>query len=155
MRYIGQGYELIVAWPPTLRGPDAVDAVRTLFERQYEAAFGRTPRNGQIEIVNLRLSSLAGSLGQGGSFAAVRATTPPPLSRRTAYLGKDAGHIKCTVVDRASLPHGLVLRGATIIEEADSTLFVPPDWTATVLPGGAIHLRLSEEAAGADEGDIE
>lgn len=149
MRYVGQGYELIVPLPDALCAPDAVGTVTDLFERQYRAAFGLTPRNGQLEIVNLRLSTRAGNLGQGGSFAAARAARPPAASRKTVYLGREPGRVECAVVDRAELPPGHVMRGVAIIEEADSTLYVPSGWTATVLPGGAIRLRLDDGIAAA------
>jgi N-methylhydantoinase A len=151
MRYIGQGYELIVQLPDSLGGPDALASVQKAFERQYATAFGQTPQSGQIEIVNLRLSARAGDLGHSGSFAAARATELPSQSHRSVYLGKNLGFVECAVVDRRQMPPGMVLRGAALVEEDDSTLFVPPDWSATVLAGGAIHLRL-EVIAGAETG---
>ncbi|MEZ7126535.1 hydantoinase/oxoprolinase family protein, partial [Nonomuraea sp. AD125B] len=68
---------------------------------------------------------------------------PPPapgavVGSRRAYFAECGGYVEVPVHTRASLPERLP--GPAIVEDAESTIVVPPSWTAAPAPAGAVHL---------------
>ena len=50
------------------------------------------------------------------------------------------GKIKTAVFDRANIQLGTTIKGPAIIESLESTLVIPPNWTALMDPNGFIIL---------------
>ena len=57
---------------------------------------------------------------------------------------KKSGKISTSIFDREAIQLGTTITGPAIIESLDSTLVVPPDWTACMDPNGFILLSLDE-----------
>jgi N-methylhydantoinase A len=143
MRFAGQGYELVTRLPPGPYGARSEAALRSAFELAYETVFGRRPPVAEIEIVNIRVS-LTAATGSGNLDLGLTAIGTPPAvrSRRYAQFAAGAEPIYARVYERAQLAAGSHVTGAAIIEEASSTLLVPPGATASVDRAGNILVDL-------------
>ncbi|MEV0379618.1 hydantoinase/oxoprolinase family protein [Nonomuraea sp. NPDC050643] len=133
VRFKGQSHDLTVDW-----SPDRATLESRFFQR-YAEVYGITQR-GEIELVSyrVRLTTPPG----GGPPEAGRAPEGGTASARTAYFPEAGGFTEVPVhtrgtVERTGLP------GPAVIEDAESTIVVPPGWTATVAPTGAVHLTRS------------
>jgi N-methylhydantoinase A len=131
LRYRGQAFELAVDCG-TAAEPEQL---RAAFEAEHEDRYGYSDPDQQLELVTIRVSAtipgveveLAGS-GNGQQ---------PPRTRRTATLG--SGQVEFEVIRGAPLPN-TPLSGPAIVELAESTLVIPPEWSGAVDGTGTIKL---------------
>ncbi|RVT95746.1 hydantoinase/oxoprolinase family protein [Rhodovarius crocodyli] len=143
LRFVGQGYELITDLPAGPYGAETEAAIREAFQAGYERVFSRRPAVAAIEIINIRVSVT--SAAAGGSLdpdVPVAAEGAAQTGTRQARFG-DAAY-SAPVLDRRRLAAGSEVIGPAIIEEAMSTLLIPPAARAVVEASGNIVIHLSE-----------
>ncbi len=146
LRYAGQAFELTVALD-TGRPIDANQMVAK-FHEEHNRTYSHKAEQEPVEIVNLRIiAKVAGDQSEPPPSIAV-----PPLSgpdvKRLAYFGADDGTLNTPIITRADLI-GNHRAGPVIVEEYDSTIVVPPDWTAGI--DGANNVLISWQLDNADE----
>ena len=130
-RYVGQSFELTVP-------VDRFDPERLAdrFGDAHERAYGYR-LDAPVEAVNIRVTATidtdSPSVTQAGSGGAVRGT-------RDA-LFPDAGWVDATIYDWDSIAAGTDVPGPAILEQAESTTVVPPDWRGRIRPDGALLLE--------------
>jgi N-methylhydantoinase A len=89
----------------------------------------------EVEIVNWRVTA------QGGTRERIvkveLAGTPAiPKGTRSVFIG-EASH-DVAVYDRRALALGQIIAGPVIVEERETTVFVLPGWTLTIVHDGAL-----------------
>jgi N-methylhydantoinase A len=136
-RYAGQGYELRVPLPDGRFGAASLEEFHRLHEREYGHAF-RDP----IEIVNARVTA------RGLRPKVERVPAPPPvagpeLEDGESVFRRDGALVTLATrrLDRGRLPAGEAFDGPAIVFQRDTTVLVPPGWTATAHPSGVFVLE--------------
>ncbi|MER6008726.1 hydantoinase/oxoprolinase family protein [Nonomuraea angiospora] len=141
LRYSGQAYELRVALDPDRLD---VEAVSEAFHAEHERLYGFRDQSATIELGTARL----GVVGPAAELppAAVPPGTgaPRPTARRRVLLA-DAWH-DAHVHLRESLGVRDAFDGPAIVEQDDTTVVVPPGWSADVDEAGNLHLRRPDGA---------
>jgi N-methylhydantoinase A len=66
--------------------------------------------------------------------------------RRSIWI-KGQGAVEATIIDRAQMPEGFAIAGPAVIESLDSTILVPPPWTARMDANGFVILSLAAASA--------
>ena len=147
MRYVGQGFELVVALP---RGPysaRSLTALRAAFTAAYEKTFGHVPPVGDIEIINIRVAASApvakGELKVASGKRGARGELRALKGKRRAWVGARERYEQLPVYDRYKLAIGAAVRGPAIVEEDSTTLILPPKARATVERSGNMMVNLS------------
>ncbi|MFI7442347.1 hydantoinase/oxoprolinase family protein [Nonomuraea indica] len=167
VRFRGQAHELTVPWSASS------DVLRGRFFARYAQAYGIEQR-GEVELVGYRVrvtlpppasppeppaARQPDTVGPDPRAAGTRADprtdtrtdtrTGTRTGTRAAYFPELGGYTDVPLHTRATL-EALpgVLPGPAVVEDPESTIVVPPGWTAAPGPAGAVHL-LREEAAGA------
>ena len=137
VRYRRQAYELTV---PLADGPitrEMLDALAALFHDRHRRTYGHANPNEAVQLVNLRLTASGRSpeliLRQHGGVAR-------PTRERSAWFA-ETGFVPCPVHWRDSLDAGASLTGPAIVEALDTTIVIPPGWTARVDDRGYIRMR--------------
>jgi N-methylhydantoinase A len=136
MRYVGQGYEVEV---PVQRGwIEQADqsAIGSSFADSYRRRFGRV-ESMPAETISWRVvtsgprppldETLRRDTRSGGA-AAQRGSRP-------VWFGLDTGFVETPVFDRGALTPGTAIIGPAILEEVESTLVLPPDFSGEVDDG--------------------
>jgi N-methylhydantoinase A len=147
-RFLGQGFDLVVALPDGPYADDDVSrrALQDAFERAYREKFALTPPNVPVEFINIRVAVRApvsgGMLGRGGSTSA-EATGPAIKGTRRAYFPEAGGWVDTTVYDRAQLASGFAFAGPAVVEEEGSTLVVGPGAHVRVASKGNLVMTLA------------
>jgi N-methylhydantoinase A len=129
MRYTGQSFEVNVPLPG---GPITdLGPVVAAFHQTYEQTYGYVDRAAPIELVDLRLQLVG---------AVPRPAPPPPAAvvprelaapaRRRVYF--DGGFVDAGVFPRAELSPGSAFSGPAIVEQYDTTTFLPPGFRMRV-----------------------
>jgi N-methylhydantoinase A/oxoprolinase/acetone carboxylase beta subunit len=136
-RYAGQGYELRVPLGPDGYTPATLADFHAAHEREYGHRFADP-----IEIVNLRVTAvgrrpkLERVRTEAGSVAAATIAEAPTSWRVDGELAE----LPTPRLARERLPHEEPVPGPAILIQRDTTIAVPPGWTATALPGGPLTL---------------
>lgn len=136
MRYERQGYETAVKIGPnrTLFEPAAIHQA---FEAEYRKIFGLTFPDHAIEIVNWTVEVFQGaalSELEGHRYENVREGGPREKDMRTVLGERAESALPVPVLDRYALRPGEVIVGPTLIEENDTTIYIPIGSRAVVAP---------------------
>jgi N-methylhydantoinase A len=130
LRYRGQSFELGVdereRTDPRLLGE--------LFARQHEERYGYRDSEGELELVTIRVSAWGKATRL--ELTGERADAPAPEPRIVVYEGRELT-AQCLHGD---LPPGTKLSGPAICAMREATLFILPDWSASVDAYGNILL---------------
>ena len=128
VHYIGQIHELTIPIPNLT----PLNEIKEIFEKEHERTYGYRSINEQIEVVNIRVigRQIIPKVRQtdlttiGSSLYNCAGKKPD----RKAYFGQGWGLIEVPVISRydADLQYRA---GPAIIEEYDTTIVIPPDWS--------------------------
>jgi N-methylhydantoinase A len=145
LRYRGQ--EHTIAIPVT--GPDdlvgATATTRQRFDVQHDRRHGHAAPDQSIEIVNLRLVVTVPRVDDAISkwlsspWIAERAA---PMERRAVVYDDPARPLEASILWRPGLAAGTKIVGPAVIEEPNSTTFVPPGDRAMIDAWGNIVITL-------------
>ncbi len=134
MRYQGQSYELRIPLPAGRFGKNLAMELNQKFFAAHQQSYGFAVTTEPTEIVNLRLSAIGSvprpqcrELPRGRSSAKAALKT-----KRSVYMDDTHQPVPTAIYDRYQLRAGNRLAGPAIIEEIDSTTFLPPGCTAQV-----------------------
>lgn len=149
LRYVGQGYELKIAFPDGVLTEAALAEVWAAFHRAHAAEYGHAFAASPIEIVNLRVSGI-GRMPKlerlppprGGSLAAALARAGDCVFR----VGGKLERFATPIYRRDALPVDVDFPGPAIILQKDSTTVLPPGTDARVDASGNIIIRLGAAA---------
>lgn len=135
MRYFGQQNEVTVPLDGDPSKTHNIDHLRARFEECYEALYGLRIKDMDVEVVSWRVAAEGGDTGRE---AAVDLADAPgePKSARTVYF--EGGEIEVSVFDRGALAAGQRISGPVIVEERETTAFIPPGWELAVHESGCL-----------------
>lgn len=147
LRYVGQGYEVRVEVEAGEITPAFVQTMIERFHRAHDLAYGYCDRNDMVELVNLRVQGIG--LVDRPTFKQLPMGDLTPgkaalKGSRSVYLGREQGFQRCPVYVRDELMGGNRLEGPAVIEQYDSTVFVPPGQQVRVDPYGNLILERIE-----------
>jgi len=160
-RFMGQGFDLVVALPdgPYDDSPDSRRRLTAAFETAYREKFALTPPGVPVEFLNIRVAVRAPVSGSEVVLQGRRGTGAASALKghRPAYFHEAGGFVPTAVYDRHRLGVGDEVAGPAVVEEEGSTLVVGPGWGGHVALTGNIivaphpvapHPALSPEGRG-------
>jgi N-methylhydantoinase A len=138
LRYTGQAHELTITVPEE---PLDMARLATAFGDEHERNYGHRADADAVECVTLRVVGRlpVSRASQIASRIPGTAAGSDATSVRAAYFGPAHGMVNTRVLGRADLSSE-ALRGPLIIEEYDTTVVVPPGWSASRDASDNIHL---------------
>ena len=141
MRYVGQSFEVDV--PLELEWIEAHDweRVTEAFHQAHERVYSHAQRGAPVELIDLRLR-ITGSTTKPPLPAppSVPAGTAAPVAGQRDVLF-DAGPRRAVPVHRRDqLAGGHVLQGPALVDQNDTTTWLPPGWRGTVHASGSLLL---------------
>jgi N-methylhydantoinase A len=148
LRFRGQHHELTLGVDGGPWSPDTVERLRAGFTELHELRYGFAAGDEAIELVCFR-QVVSVPLGHRGALPGAWNGHVPAPRTRDALWSLDHGFEPTAVVQRKALRPGDVLAGPAIVEQDDSTIALPPGYTATTTPSGALVIQLNGEPASA------
>jgi N-methylhydantoinase A len=136
IRYAGQSFEVTVDVSGIDFGrAEAAPQLFREFARAYAAIYGQAHEGAPLELINLRATAIG--VTQKPTMRKVReaalsgsAAVLPVARRREIYL--DGGRMEAAVYERSALTWGHTFKGPAIVEQYDTTAFVPPGFDCRV-----------------------
>src|SRR6266850_4547538 len=122
LRYLSQSHELSVPWQPTLK------EVAARFEEEHERTYGHRGHDGIVQLVNLHL--VASGLSDQPRVPATleyRGRLSRRAGERKLYFGGEWHSAKVLTRDAVRK-----LAGPAVIHEFDTTVLVPPGFSAAL-----------------------
>ncbi|MCL5960819.1 MAG: hydantoinase/oxoprolinase family protein [Chloroflexi bacterium] len=146
MRFVGQGAETNVPVTNGNFARMAVEEVRALFDRKYQALYGRTYPESPVEYVSFRLRASLPTrpLRLPEVEKKVASLEEAIKGRRLAYSPAARDFIPYIVYSRDRLFPGARFAGPAIIEERESTTVVGEDACVCVESYGFLSITLKE-----------
>ncbi len=141
LRYSRQAYELNVTAEPGEFTDKTKAELAGNFHSRHEQTYGHKNLTEPVHLFTLRLTAV-GKLGRLEITDTPRSDGASEKSRRPVWFAQ-TGTTDCSVHNRSSLAAGISLDGPVIVESLDSTLVVPPRWTARNDHNGFITLERS------------
>ncbi len=135
LRFHGQAYELTLPMPDRTLVEDDAPAIFDQFLAHYERTYGEgTAWKGvPASLINYSVTVI----GRGhrptlnGAGHANGAGSSLVREEREVYLPAERRHERIPVIDDASFGVGVEVEGPAIVDEGDTTVYVPPGTTAT------------------------
>ena len=134
MRYVGQGFEIVVPVPNGDLGSASQCELAAAFNTTYESLFGRVLNDVPVETITWRMTASEPPPRPEIRFQTARSATHSDgiKGERPVFLTDENQFIDCPVFDRYSLDPGAKFYGPAIVEERESTVFVGPDATCKI-----------------------
>ena len=139
MRFAGQEHTVEVDIDPHWTAEDLVRELRARFAKRHKVLYGHADDDGEIELVTLRTTATVQNMSPRRSTAPTGADMAP-IRQQEVIFTKDRGFEEVPVYDRANLEPGVPITGPAIVTEWNTTILVPPTWTAVVLEHGELSL---------------
>jgi N-methylhydantoinase A len=140
MRYPLQNYEINVTLPAGPVSPSWLKRTADAFHAAHERLYSYCDRGEQVQLVNLRLAAI-------GQTERVKPRLIPRGSADSKAAKKSEREVRfqessvvqlCPIYERDLLLAGNEVSGPAVIEQADSTILVPPSFDALVDPHGRL-----------------
>jgi N-methylhydantoinase A len=131
LRYPGQGYEIGVP----LKDAASIEAAVAAFHAAHHAQYAHNEPNVTPEIVTVRCAA-TGRLSKPGPRPFKATAASGPKTFRSTFIRGARNDVP--VHDRDGIAPGASLAGPAIIEEAHSTLYLPPGWNLTATETGEL-----------------
>jgi N-methylhydantoinase A len=145
LRYVGQGYELRVPFPPGTLDQAALAGVFAAFHDLHQAEYGHVFTHSPIEIVNVRLTGI----GTMPKIAPPQVTAPGALDDalvKTApcvfRVKGELTRIETPFYQRERLAIGTTVVGPAVIVQKDTTTVAPPGTRLAADAGGNLFIRV-------------
>jgi N-methylhydantoinase A len=139
IRFKKQISELSIPLDSSVIDEAALERLGEQFRNEYARRYGQGSivLGAPMELVNLRAVGLGrtvqASLDAIGRAAVADGTTAPVAGARDVQIGRDDDETRSvTAYETAALQPGHRLEGPALIDGPDTTIWIPPDTTATV-----------------------
>jgi len=143
MRYLRQGYEIRVEFEGNEINAQTLSMLEKRFEEEYMRFYGVLCEGVPIQAVNWRVVVSGPALEIEGRALKVGEESQranQPYGSRNVVFNPDDGAALTPVYRRESLSSSFKATGPAIIEEAESTTIVLPNWSARVDVNGCLVL---------------
>ena len=140
LRYVGQHHEIILSFSAVdFAGEDARREIAAAFHRRHEELFGFANPQGDVEMLSLRVTAVGRRPGfpLGGAESGVTELETALKGRRAVYLRSESTKVEVPVYDGDRLPVGQVAEGPCVVEEPQTTIFVPEYFDIVLDPSGS------------------
>jgi len=143
MRYLGQSFTIPVTWRESDKD---WSTARATFDVRHQETFGYSTPDKDVEIVNVRLTSI-GTLKKPELKFKLRRADKLQIETRRVWFSE---WLECPVFDRNAMTVGSQFHGPAIIEELGGTSVVPPGWSVTIHDSGALLCKWADDARSAE-----
>jgi len=129
LRYRGQHYDLLIDLDERPSRANGRTVIRRRFDQEYAKRYRITQDEVEVEVVNWRLTASGTVPSAPDLTQSPRKMRPHPTTRRSVHIWRDDQDVP--VMPRADVT-GHPVDGPIILEEAETTLVIPPGWRAAL-----------------------
>ncbi|MBW2016532.1 MAG: hydantoinase/oxoprolinase family protein [Deltaproteobacteria bacterium] len=132
LRYVGQYHEVNVAIPREELQKLRLEDIKERFHQAHDRLYGYSLKGEgrDIEMVNLRMTAIGTTQKPHFKKEAYRGKDPRSClrGRRRVFVPSERDFLSVEVYDGDRMGYGHHLKGPAVIEQVNTTIFVPPQW---------------------------
>ncbi len=138
MRYVGQGWEVPVSFNADAQSLSNTSLLKNAFEETYTKYFARPIEGLDIETVSWALKA-SSKLPPVQTVQITTGSTHEPQSPLRAIFDADLGQeVQARIIERATLPVGMTVKGPAIITENETSTLVTSSFCVTAQSDGCL-----------------
>lgn len=151
MRYDRQNYEITVPIKGLKLDEAVLEEAAEDFHKAHERAYGYRNNTGKIKFVSFRVAAVGViEKPQLEEYPADPDAMPPePFAKRRVLFQGCEDFVETGIYSRADFVPGTCLAGPAVIEQMDTTIVIPPDWSAST--DGFMNLKAVYNEVSEDE----
>ncbi|MDP6819605.1 MAG: hydantoinase/oxoprolinase family protein [Alphaproteobacteria bacterium] len=140
MRYQGQNWEISVAVSEKV---ESIENLAAAFDRAHHRLHGVSIDGAQHEVVNLRVSVVGPQVDAGRWLPIMQPSGGEAIrERRPVFDTAKEDYVDAApVYERAALKTGDSITGCCIVDQVDSTTYVPSNWAGSIDQHGNLILK--------------
>ncbi|WP_255221764.1 hydantoinase/oxoprolinase family protein [Rhodococcus wratislaviensis] len=138
LRYLGQSYELTIAWQ------SSPEQLRQQFDRAHRERYGFDDPHARLEIVAARCSATIPVPATVEVNQDMAPQVPAPVAKRAVFF--DGAWHDTPIYRRTELPTEVTINGPLIAEQLDTTIVVAPDQACRIDEHGFLHITPEDKA---------
>ena len=140
MRYQGQNWEISVAVSEKV---ESIENLAAAFDRAHHRLHGVSIDGAQHEVVNLRVSVVGPQVDAGRWLPIMQPSGGEAIrERRPVFDTAMEDYVDAApVYERAALKTGDSITGCCIVDQVDSTTYVPSNWAGSIDQHGNLILK--------------
>jgi N-methylhydantoinase A len=134
LKYLGQGYTLSIPLSAPQVDETTLTTLLEHFHAHHDSLYGFRADDEPVELVNIRLRAIGrlSKVAQTPQALGIRDPHAAHCGERQAWAETQQRMQPYQIYERQRLHAGHVLSGPAIVEQADATTVIPPDWFGTV-----------------------
>lgn len=142
MRYPLQNYEINVTLPGGRVEAAWLKRACDAFHAAHERLYSYCDRAEQVQLVNLRVTATGLTRQVRARGAKLGAPNPRKAQKdeRAVHFQETGRIVRCPIYERDLMRAGNRIRGPAVVEQADSTIVIPPSFEARVDAHGRIMM---------------
>jgi len=140
MRYRGQSHELSITIP--LAEERLAETTHRLFEKEHELQFGYKLPSRELEWVTARVVARSSQSNAPKPFQTTNHMITETDHREVIL--PDKSNVEATVFHRNNLPINHQFEGPLIVEQLDTTSWIPPGWNVERTKSDVMWVRRSK-----------
>jgi len=129
--YAGQSYEVNVPFPEVAAGDITTGKVVDWFHKRYGQVYGYTDTDAPARMLEARLQ-IVGVTPKPEIRLVAGASDAPEGPKGTRLIHERGAEMEATVWQRGSLRQGTEYEGPMVVEQYDTTIYVPQGFRVTV-----------------------
>ena len=142
-RYERQSYELSVPAPKTPIDAAAIMAIAEAFHARHVQTYGHDNRTEPVQFVSLRVAAIGAIPALALKQETATSKAGDAVKARRNVWFQATGTVEAPILDRARMAAGSAAVGPAVIESLESTILVPPGWSARMDVDGYVWLTRS------------
>ncbi|AZU62535.1 hydantoinase/oxoprolinase family protein [Neobacillus mesonae] len=132
MRYLGQWRTLST---PIGRPIDSLETALNTFHNEHERAYAFSNKDQHVEVYGLRVEAIGAVPKPQIVKESPNGTIEDAIKGyRDVFFEESGGYVNTPVYDRKKVPTLSILQGPAILDQLDSTVVLPPGFTAEIDP---------------------
>lgn len=152
MRYVGQGFEVVVDLPDDFWNSNVSKVLAEYFVAKYDTLFGRRIKDVPIEVVNWHITAAGPSSQIRLQFEDQQIDRTSDDKGERLVFFPTSGYVPAKVYNRYALTPGSSFPGPAIVEERESTVVIGPDASAYIDEHLNVIIDIAYDQAAAEEG---
>ncbi|PJX26289.1 hypothetical protein CAP48_09850 [Advenella sp. S44] len=145
LRFVGQGFELLTRLPDGPFGEDTPAKIKKSFAQAYSRVFGQVPPVQHVELINLRVAAIEQREERPLNLGSGKQVWKHVKQVRQIWIGAENARRPAPTLAREAMKENKKIAGPAIIEDASSTLIIPPGATASCDKAGNLIVDLSNQ----------
>ena len=154
MRYVGQGFEVMVHLPSDKIDEKYAESIISAFNSAYLKKHKFLDKDAVIEAVDWSLvATIQEKRTKTSIYNSLLSGKPREKTSRQVFFPEVGGFVQTTIIDRRSLSAHDTVTGPAVIEDPDSTTVILPDDKATIHERGHLVIEVTQKKLAKDKND--